>query len=314
VRELRPRPCSNPPFPREVKLAPPPAGERESERARLLRSVIDLVLSERLRDLSTPRVADNAGVPIDTFLELFGDTETCYLAALDMLGDEVLQLVADPALVSEEWAAAVCDTMQRLLEHLASSPALVCTLATKALEAGPAAVDNAMDLAHEVATLLTEGAPRRARGKLAVEGIAGALWHTLYSEVVAGRGHRLPILSEYLSYVVLSPFIGTEEAARAVVTSRSRALAASSGAPLGDVGERGAEERGADDHDDQRSVAGAEDPVDLDVFEVEDGEQGAKHRQDQKPSGARELTVTALRFGRRGIDGGTHSHLDASRS
>jgi AcrR family transcriptional regulator len=311
VGELRPRPCSNPPFPRLLELEPAP-GE-EDDYARLLRSAIDLALRERMGELSSLRIADEAGVAIETFLALFGDTRTCYLAALDMLGGELLQLVADPGLVSTEWSAAVCRTIDSLLRHLASNPALASTLATRVFDAGPRAIENVGDLAHEVATLLTEGAPRRPRSKLAVEGVAGALWHTLCGEVAAGRGHRLPVLTEYLSYVVLSPFVGPDEAVRAIVDSRLATPPAPAGAPLREVSEHGADEQGDHDHDDQGSAPGVKDPVDLNVFEVEDGEQGRKHRQRHQPAGARQLAVTATLRAAPGLGGGGgHPTLDAT--
>jgi AcrR family transcriptional regulator len=314
VVELGPRPCSNAPFTRPVQLEPA-EGDRESERARLLRAAIDLALREGFEDLNALRIADEAGVSIESFMELFVDKEDCYVAALDMLGDDVLQLVANPGLVSTRWPRAVCETIDSLLAYLADHPARAITLSTKVLEAGPRAVENTMDLAHEVATLLTEGAPQAPHDKFAVEGIAGALWHTLYSEVVAGRGHRLPIIAEYLSYVVLTPFIGPEEAVRAVLSSRSAATAAATHAPLGEVGEDDADEHGDHDHDDQRRVPGAEDPVDLDGFEVEDGEQRDEHCENHQTDAARQLTATALGLGTGSVgqDGG-HTHLDATRS
>jgi AcrR family transcriptional regulator len=313
VSELRPRPCANAPFAQPMELEP--MADVESERARILRGAIDLALRERFDDLSTLRIADEAGVSIETFLSLFTDKEGCYLAALDMLGDDLLQRVADPSLVSAAWARAVCETIESLLAYLASHPARAITLTTKALEAGSRAVDNTLDFAQELATLLTEGAPRRPHGELAVEGVAGALWHTLYSEVVAGRGHRLPILAEYLSYAVLTPFIGPEEAVQAILDSRPPASAASPDATLGEVGQHGADEHRDHDHDDQRRTAGAEDPVDLDGFEVEDGEQGGEDREQHQPARARKFTATALGLGARGVaqDGG-HGRLDASRS
>ncbi len=219
VGALRPRPCSNTPFPPMVELEPA-APVNADNRTRLLYSVINLALWEGYGELGSLRIADEAGVQIEAFLELFPTPEACYLAALDMLGDELLQLVADPILVSDEWPAAVCRTVDSLTAHLAANPARVVTLAMKVFDAGPPAIERAVDLAHQVATLLTEGAPRRPRGKLVVEGIAGALWHTLHSEVAAGRAHRLPALSEYLSYVVLTPFIGPDRAAQTVARSR----------------------------------------------------------------------------------------------
>jgi hypothetical protein len=82
------------------------------------------------------------------------------------------------------------------------------------------------DLAYEVATLLTEGAPRRPRTRIAVEGIAGGLWQILGCEAAAGRGHRLPVLCEHISYVVLAPFVGPEAAVRAIVQSRQASAGA----------------------------------------------------------------------------------------
>ena len=188
----------------------------------LLRSAIETGLRERkFDDLSSLRIADGAGLPIEAFMELFPDPRACYLEALDVLGDELLQLIASPDLVSAQWPAAVCHTIDALLAYLARSPARLVTLTVKALEAGPATIANVGDLAYEVATLLTEGAPRRPRTRVAVEGIAGALWYILYCEALAGRGHRLPLLSEYVSYVVLTPYLGPEAAVRAIVQSQA---------------------------------------------------------------------------------------------
>ena len=142
-----------------------------------------------------------------------------------MLGDELLQLIASPELCLPEWPAAVCRTIEALLAHLAGSPARLMTLTVKAPEAGPAAIANVGDLAYELATLLTEGAPRRPRTRIAIEGIAGGLWNILYCEALAGRGHRLPLLSEYISYVVLTPYLGPEAAVEAIVGSRAAAAA-----------------------------------------------------------------------------------------
>jgi AcrR family transcriptional regulator len=220
---LRPRRCAHQPFPQTLLLEPDACGG-ESRRARLLRSAIETGLRERkFADLSSPRIAEGAGLPFEAVTELYTDPQACYLEALDVLGDELLQLIATPELVSAEWPAAVCDTIDALLGHLAGSPARLMTLTVKAPEAGPAAIANVGDLAYELATLLTEGAPRRPRTRIAVEGIAGGLWNILYCEALAGRGHRLPLLSEYISYVVLTPYLGPEEAVEAIVGSRSAA-------------------------------------------------------------------------------------------
>jgi AcrR family transcriptional regulator len=227
---LRPRRCANQPFPETLLLEPDACGG-ESRRARVLRSAIETGLRERkFADLSAPRIAETAGLPFEAVTELYPDPQACYLEALDVLGDELLQLIASPELVSPAWPAAVCRAIDALLAHLAGSPARLMTLAVKALEAGPAAIANVGDLAYELATLLTEGAPRRPRTRIATEGIAGGLWNILYCEALAGRGHRLPLLSEYISYVVLTPYLGPEQAVEAIVRSRSPQSGVSNGA------------------------------------------------------------------------------------
>ncbi len=238
LEELRPRRCASQPFPEKLLLEPDACGG-ESRRARVLRGAVETGLRERkFADLSAPRIAEGAGLPFEAVTELYPDPRACYLEALDVLGDELLQLIASPELVSARWPVAVCHTIDALLAHLASSPARLMTLTVKALEAGPAAIANVGDLAYEVATLLTEGAPRRPRTRIAVEAIAGGLWNILYCEARAGRGHLLPLLSEYLSYVVLTPYLGPEEAVAAIVASRAGAtapeqLGAGSAAPAG---------------------------------------------------------------------------------
>lgn len=227
AHELRPRACANPPFSEAPKLERSACGGG-STRARLLRSAIELrARAEKPEELSSLRIADDAQLPVEAFIDLFPTPEACYLEALDVLGDELLQLAADPGLVSAEWSTAVCRTVDALLVRLAESPARLVTLAVKAFEAGPPAIASVGDLAYEIATLLTEGAPRRPRSRIAVEGIAGALWHILYRETVAGRGHRLPVLSEYISYVILTPYLGPEAAVEAIAQARPAESAAS---------------------------------------------------------------------------------------
>jgi AcrR family transcriptional regulator len=188
----------------------------ESVHERLLRSVLRLAVVDDYQELTAPQIAEEAGVPIEDFFELFPGRDECYLAAFDQLSDELLLLVADPALVSSEWPAAVRRTIGKLMRHLAERPLYAQTIAAEAFAAGPDTVERNLELAHGIATLLTEGAPNTPQGKLAVEGAAGAIWHTVRCQVTSGQIHLLPALSDYLSYVVLAPFIGAEAAAEIV--------------------------------------------------------------------------------------------------
>jgi hypothetical protein len=70
--------------------------------------------------------------------------------------------------------------------------------------------------------LLTEGAPEVVNDKFAVDAVAGAIWHTVRGQVAGEQVQRLPALSDYLAYVVLAPFIGTESAAGIVTEEQPK--------------------------------------------------------------------------------------------
>jgi AcrR family transcriptional regulator len=196
----------------EHNSAQRPCARQEDERERLLHNALRLAVADNYTDLSAPQIAEEAGVAIDTFFELFDDKEECFLAALDMMGDELLSIAAHPDLVSSDWPRAVRRVIAELMRYLADHPLYAQTIAREAFTAGPEAVERNLELAQGIATLLTEGAPGEAQSRLAVDGVAGAIWHLVRCQVASERIQLLPALSDYLSYVVLAPFIGADAA------------------------------------------------------------------------------------------------------
>jgi AcrR family transcriptional regulator len=198
-------------------LAPPTRASQADDRERLLEQALTLAVVEGYRDLSAPQIADAAGVSIAAFFELFDGKDECFVAALDMLGARLLELVSDPQLDSEQWPQAVRRTIGELLRYLADRPIYARTIAEGAFLAGPLAVERNLALAHEIAKRLTTGAPEQARSALVVHGVAGALSHTVRCHVASGQIQLLSVLSDYLTYIVLTPFIGSESAAELVI-------------------------------------------------------------------------------------------------
>ncbi len=191
-----------------------------NEHARVLQGILRLVTHEDYRTLSAPQIADEANVSIDAFWELFTDKQDCFLAALDMIGDELLAIAADPDLVSSDWPRAVRRVLAELTSYLADHPLQARTLAQDAFFAGSEALERTIELSHNIATLLTEGAPCDANGKLTIDAVAGAIWHTIRCQATGGRIELLPALSDHLTYVVLAPYIGAEAAVEIVTEER----------------------------------------------------------------------------------------------
>jgi AcrR family transcriptional regulator len=197
----------------------------EDDRARVLRSALELAALEGYGNLTPMRIADEAGVSIDTFFGLFDDMEACFLAAIEKLGQEVREIVSDPGLTSAQWPAAVRRSLDALMRYFAARPAYTQTIATGVFAMGQRAVDLGAELAREVAARLTAGAPNPPLTELAQEGIEGAIWHTIYCQTAHGGTGALVELSDYLAYVVLAPFLGAEQATRIVTEERTPKVA-----------------------------------------------------------------------------------------
>lgn len=198
-----------------------PAGER----GRLLLSVLALAAEEPYADIGPVRIADRAGSSLDAFLELFQSRDECFLRAFDMVSDELLAIAADPSLIGSDWSAAVPRVVAAMMRHLAANPLYLHTIGTSVYAAGGEAMERSFELARDVATLLTEGAPG-ARGNALLEWIAGGMWQILQGQGRADRAHLMPSLAPCVSEVVLSPFLGVQaaraEIARAEASEQGR--------------------------------------------------------------------------------------------
>jgi AcrR family transcriptional regulator len=191
-------------------------GEHD-ERGRLLEQALRLAVMEGYRELSAPQIADAANVPIDAFFEQFSGKDECFLAGLDMLDDQLKAVASDPDLRGAEWPQAVRRTIRALMSYLGDHPIYAHTIAEGAFAAGPEAAARNLRLAYGIAARLTEGAPEQARSVLVVQGVAGALSHTVRCQVASGQIQLLSVLSDYLTYIALTPFIGAEQAAALLV-------------------------------------------------------------------------------------------------
>ncbi|HEV7943190.1 MAG TPA: TetR/AcrR family transcriptional regulator [Solirubrobacteraceae bacterium] len=177
-------------------------------KARLLDSVLRLAASEPYEDVGPVRIADEANVSLDAFLELFKGRDDCFMSAFEMIGDELLAIAADPSLVGPEWEAALPCVISALMEHLAEHPVYAQTIATSVYAAGETAVERSLQLALDLTSVLTEGAPGLIRASTLNEWIAGAIWQTVQTYGTPERARMLPALTAPLTQIVLTPFLG----------------------------------------------------------------------------------------------------------
>ncbi|HSZ12462.1 MAG TPA: TetR/AcrR family transcriptional regulator [Solirubrobacteraceae bacterium] len=190
------------------------------DRTRVLQGMLRLVTRDDYRSLSAPQIAEEANVSVDRFCALFADKQECFLSALDMIGDELLEIAADPDLIGDDWPRAVRRVLGELMRFFADHPLYTRMLAQEAFFGGAEAMEHTVELSQSIATLLTEGAPQQARSRHTIDAIAGAIWHTVRCQVAGGRVELLAALSDHLTYIVLAPYIGAEAAVEIVTEER----------------------------------------------------------------------------------------------
>ncbi len=199
----------------------------DAQRVRLWESALEMIALEGFGNLSPLRVVDRAGTTIDAFFGLFDDMEGCALEAFGAVSGEIRQTIdaAGPS-SGEDWPPAVRRSLYSLMCHFADHPSHAHALTKGAFEVGSSGIDLSLELGAEVARMLTASAPSRAHSPLAVSGIAGAIWHTLYCHAALQTTDRLPAVADSLTFIVLAPFIGAEHAAEiAIAQPRTRSFA-----------------------------------------------------------------------------------------
>ena len=78
-----------------------------------------------------------------------------------------------------------------------------------------------------LADLLRASAPAGQRpSELVAEASVGAVWGIVHHEVALGATQRLPDIAPQLSFMVLAPVLGAENAAQAIRAEQARMQAA----------------------------------------------------------------------------------------
>jgi AcrR family transcriptional regulator len=189
-------------------------------RGAVLRVTLDLVLGEGYEQVCIARIAGEAGLLIYDLPESLQTVDKCFMAVMDAIAEDLIEVLTGPDLVSHDWASAVCHRTEKLLNYVSVNRAYARILVTDPLKAGSVAIEKTMLLWCEIVTVLIKDAPTTCSITM-VPAIAGALWKTIHRQAARGYTHLLPSLSEHLSYTVLTPLIGADMALEAIIACRA---------------------------------------------------------------------------------------------
>lgn len=189
----------------------------ESQRNRIHQAMVEVVSARGYPETRVVDVIGAAGVSRKTFYELFESKEDCFLAAYDVLLENLLAEATEAfeSQAGAAWAERIGVALAALLEHLSRHPDEARFAIVEVLAAGPKALARRDAALRQFTGFLESG-----RSETAVDlpgitslAIAGGINELLYSEILHGAAGRLPSRLPDLMFWVTLPFLGAEGAA-----------------------------------------------------------------------------------------------------
>jgi len=200
-----------------------------SRRERLLQAMVRVVGEKGYKATSVADVIAEADTSRTTFYKHFTDKHDCFLAAYDMLVEQVFEEVVANCDGAQPWMERVTNGLARIVELFALDPALARTAIVEVAAAGADARQRHWNAVARFTEFL-DGGRELAAGRELPENIslmsAGAVSGLIFDELLAGRAERLPALLPDLLFAMLVPYVGpsaaTEEMRKAAALTVGR--------------------------------------------------------------------------------------------
>lgn len=188
----------------------------ESQRNRIHQAMIEVVSERGYPETRVVDVIGVAGVSRKTFYELFESREDCFLAAYDVLLDNLLGEATEAfeSKAGGPWAERIAEALETLLGHLAKHPEEARFAVVEVLAAGPKALARRDAALRQFSGFLELGRSESSVDLPGITSIAvvGGINELVYSEILHGAVGRLPARLPDLMFWVTLPFLGADAA------------------------------------------------------------------------------------------------------
>ena len=199
--------------PRELVIA--------TQRDRLYDGLVQTVAERGYANATVTDICRAAGVTRPAFYEHFDTKEGAFLAAYRHGTGVLFAMMEQARGEAADWREATRAGLKTLLDVLASVPAFAAMAIVEIEAVGPAARRERAELLDRF-RLFFDGAPEppglfdtAAFDKdMIADTVVGGVYSAIYRHVAAGSSRDLPDLLPMLTYFVLAPFAGLQEALR----------------------------------------------------------------------------------------------------
>jgi AcrR family transcriptional regulator len=189
-------------------------GAIESRREDILAAMIRVVGANGYKETSVADVIEEAQTSRTTFYKYFEDKHDCFLAAYELLVEQVFGEVVAKCDGDAPWLARMTTGLTTIVDRFAVDPQLARTAVVEVAAAGADARQLHWDAIARFTEYLDAG--RELAGKELPENIslmsAGAVSGLIFDELLAGRADQLPQRLPDLLFAMLVPYLGPQAA------------------------------------------------------------------------------------------------------
>jgi AcrR family transcriptional regulator len=195
------------------------------DRSLILSAVTRLSASDGYRSLSVPSIRTTAGVSRQSFDAHFEGVADCFLAALEWNANAFQAGARANRASGSSWPSRVHRALTGLCAQIANDSVVGRLSFVEAFAPGRKGVHWRVGFVANMSEFLRESAPPDQRPTtIAAEASVVAVCTVLRHCVVTGHARRLREVAGMLSYLVLAPVIGAEDAAEVIRSERERSV------------------------------------------------------------------------------------------
>jgi AcrR family transcriptional regulator len=191
-----------------------------NQRERLIAGIAEAIAENGYSGTTIAHITRHAAVSRRTFYEHFASKDECFVAAYDTVMAELRERVSDAFEEADDWPHAIKAGIGAMLHFLAAEPHLARLCMVEALVAGPVVVERYDAAIQGFVPYFQSGREGRSPEVLerlsaaTEEALVGGMVSLISRRIIAGKTEELEELLPDLVEFTLTPYLGSEEAAK----------------------------------------------------------------------------------------------------
>ncbi len=190
-----------------------------NQRERLIAGLAEAIADNGYAGTTIAHITRHAAVSRRTFYEHFSSKDECFVAAYDTVMEQLRERIDAAYQDQGDWPHAIRAGIAAMLSFLAAEPHLARLSMVESLVAGPVVVERYDAAIRNLVPYLEAGREDRSPEVLAQlspsteEALVGGVVSLISRRIIAGRTAELEELLPDLVEFVLTPYVGSVEAA-----------------------------------------------------------------------------------------------------